>query len=206
MKEIQPTVPLTKKGSSVSYNYNLKSGYANLVVRLDGNVVSSSGTITMDKNHTINASSSRQYTLTVTKGTGVDGAPDTGTAIYDNGATVNYGYTLQNGYTNLVVTLDGATVFASGTVTMNSNHTLIANATSTKPSVTITSHSSGQTVFGKIYVVGFAQNAAMINRVELRIDDSLVAFSNSADFRCCGIPNLGKVGGIESMWLLIPVM
>jgi RHS repeat-associated protein len=43
---------------------------------------------------------------------------------------VGYSYALQAGYTNLAVKLDGATVAASGAVTMNASHTLTVTATS----------------------------------------------------------------------------
>jgi hypothetical protein len=42
-------------GTTVNYSYTLGSGYTNLVVKLDGNTVSSSGTIDMDKDHTLTA-------------------------------------------------------------------------------------------------------------------------------------------------------
>jgi hypothetical protein len=45
-----------EEGSTVSYNYTLGPGYNNLVVQLDGNNVSSSGTVTMDQNHILTAS------------------------------------------------------------------------------------------------------------------------------------------------------
>ena len=40
-------------GQTINYNYNLKSGYINLVVTIDGQVSGSSGTLTMNANHTI---------------------------------------------------------------------------------------------------------------------------------------------------------
>jgi len=44
------------EGQSVSYSYSLISGYMNLVVTLDDQQVDPTGTITMDRNHTLNAS------------------------------------------------------------------------------------------------------------------------------------------------------
>ena len=70
-----------------------------------------------------------KHTLTVTKGTGVDGTPNSGTYTHNEGDTVNYNYSLQSGYTNLVVTLDDNTVANSGIITMDSEHTLTATAT-----------------------------------------------------------------------------
>jgi len=66
--------------------------------------------------------------LTVTLGTGVSGTPAAGTSHHDPGAVVNYSYSAQPNYKKLRVTLDGAEVAASGTVTMNGAHTLSASA------------------------------------------------------------------------------
>ena len=73
----------------------------------------------------------KNYTLTVTVGEGVTGTPAAGTSTNKKGTAVAYSYTLQSGYDNLSVTLDGAAVAASGSVTMNANHTLAASATRT---------------------------------------------------------------------------
>lgn len=113
-----------KNGATVSYNYTLKSGYSGLVVKCDGFDVSASGTIKMDKNHTLTASASKTYTLTVIRGVGVNGTPDSGTYSYNDGDTVNYGYSLQNGYTGLVVKLDGLDALAAGSIIMTRDHTL----------------------------------------------------------------------------------
>jgi len=117
-----------KKGSSVSYNYSLKTGYANLNVKLDGMDAAASGTIKMDRNHTLTVTASKTFTLTVNRGAGVNGIPDTGTFFYTDGETVQYSYSLQAGYVDLVVTLDGLTVPASGSILMNKSHTLAAVA------------------------------------------------------------------------------
>ena len=73
----------------------------------------------------------KNYTLTVNVGEGVTGTPTAGTATHKKGTVINYNYSLQSGYNNLAVTLDGAPVAASGTVTMNAGHTLEAVATKT---------------------------------------------------------------------------
>lgn len=65
-------------------------------------------------------------TLTVTWSEGVDGYPAAGTYTYDSSLSVNYGYQLKEGYSDLVVTLDGLTVSASGSFTMDANRTLNA--------------------------------------------------------------------------------
>jgi outer membrane protein assembly factor BamB len=66
------------------------------------------------------------YTLTVTRGQGVDGNPNSGGYTYDSGMTANYSYRALEDYYGLTVTLDGSPVEAAGTVTMNANHLLVA--------------------------------------------------------------------------------
>jgi hypothetical protein len=69
-----------------------------------------------------------QYTLTVAVGSGASGTPATGSYPYAENSIVNYSYSLQPGYTNLAVTLDGATVGASGVITVTGNHVLNVTA------------------------------------------------------------------------------
>ena len=69
-----------------------------------------------------------QYTLTVSVGSGVTGTPATGSYPYVENSIVNYSYSLQPGYTNLAVTLDGAPVGASGMITVTGNHVLNVTA------------------------------------------------------------------------------
>lgn len=64
------------------------------------------------------------YVLTVQMTTGVNGTPTTGSYTHDKDARIPYSYTLKEAYKNLKVTLDGATVENSGTVTISKNHTL----------------------------------------------------------------------------------
>ena len=65
------------------------------------------------------------YTLTVTKGAGVDGSPDSGTfSCYVQGDIVNYGYTVQAGYVSLEVKLNGNDAAASGSITMDQDYSL----------------------------------------------------------------------------------
>jgi Tol biopolymer transport system component/tetratricopeptide (TPR) repeat protein len=117
-----------KKGKTVNYGYTLQSGYTDLVVTLDGREVASSGAIKIDSDHTLIATATQTYTLTVTKGEGVEGSPDSGTFTYITGETVDYSYTLRSGYGNLVVQFDGNDVSTSGTIEMNQDHTLTAIA------------------------------------------------------------------------------
>lgn len=65
-----------------------------------------------------------KYTLTVTKGRGVAGTPESGIYTYSEGSAIQYHYSPQSGYKDLVVKLDGATVAASGSIAMNGDHTL----------------------------------------------------------------------------------
>jgi hypothetical protein len=73
----------------------------------------------------------KKYTLTTTVGAGVSGTPETGSVKYKKKTAVNYSYAAASGYANLAVTLDGAPVAASGTVTMDKDHALSASATQT---------------------------------------------------------------------------
>ena len=70
-----------------------------------------------------------KYTLTVTVGDGVNGFPAAGKYSYKKGEIVNYSYTLESGYTNLYVKLDGQDVDHTGTIRMDRNHTLVASST-----------------------------------------------------------------------------
>lgn len=65
-----------------------------------------------------------QFVLTVTVAEGVTGTPATGSYSHSEGDLVNYSYSVQTGYENLVVQLDGVAVGNSGTISMNMNHTL----------------------------------------------------------------------------------
>ena len=65
-------------------------------------------------------------TLTVTVSEGVTGTPATGSYTYNIGDTVNYSYSIQEGYSDLKVLLDNAEVAASGTITISGNQTLQA--------------------------------------------------------------------------------
>lgn len=117
-----------KKGKSINYNYTLMQGYTDLVVKLDGREVSPGGSVKMDKNHTLSASAARLYTLTVTKGAGVNGYPESGSYIYKRNDRVDYNYSLQSGYSNLVVKRNGEEIAHSGTINIERDYTLSASA------------------------------------------------------------------------------
>lgn len=67
-----------------------------------------------------------KYDLTVSAGEGITATPAPGTYSYKKGKSVSYSFTLQSGYTELTVKLDGAAAAAGGTVNMDQNHTLSA--------------------------------------------------------------------------------
>lgn len=75
-----------------------------------------------------NGDTAADFTLTVTVGNGVNGTPAAGSYTHSENANVNFNYTAQTGFGNLAVTLDGVPVANSGTIAMNTNHTLDATA------------------------------------------------------------------------------
>ncbi|HSQ35275.1 MAG TPA: hypothetical protein VLQ89_04705 [Candidatus Binatia bacterium] len=109
------------KGTVVQYNYTTSSGYM-AQVRLDGTDAPASGTVTMDRDHTLVVTTEPSYTLTVSLGANASGTP-AATTQYPRGAVVSYSYTAASGY-GLDVKLDGVTVPASGTIPMNNDRTL----------------------------------------------------------------------------------
>ena len=117
-------------GDTVNYSYSLLDGYSALKVLLDNVEVGANGTITISKDHTLQAftAGNGQFTLTVTVAKGVTGTPVAGTYSYKDGDMVDYSYALENGYTNLGVSLDLTAVTSSGTIAMSSNHALAATA------------------------------------------------------------------------------
>jgi len=70
----------------------------------------------------------KEYTLTVEKGEGVHGNPDSGTYIYNENEERSYNYSLLPGYSTLKVSLDGGEAPDYGTIKMDRNHTLKASA------------------------------------------------------------------------------
>jgi hypothetical protein len=68
------------------------------------------------------------YTLTVAVSAGVTGTPATGSYTYAENDAVTYSYSLQPGYVNLTVTLDGMPTAASGVITITGSHVLNVTA------------------------------------------------------------------------------
>lgn len=172
------------KNAIVDYSYNAQNGYTSLIVRLDGIVVSNSGTIKMDKDHTLEVSASKQYTLTVNRGTGVTGSPDTGPYYYKDGDSAYYNYSLQTGYKNLVVKLDGIDVSASGQITMNTNHSLTSSATATSVNVKITNPKSGDVLSGTVNIQATASGDNSIREVIFYADDSSIGNDAASPYIC----------------------
>ena len=71
---------------------------------------------------------SGKYNLKVNMGEGVVGTPEGGTHRFKKDEVVNYNYSVQSGYKNLVVKLDGNPVPANGSITMDDKHTLDVSA------------------------------------------------------------------------------
>jgi len=85
-----------------------------------------------------------KYTLNVSL-TGATGTPAE-TTKYKKDTVVNYTYSVQSGYVNLEVKLDGAVVPASGTVTMDKDHALTATAVQGS-AISVSSTPSGAKIF-----------------------------------------------------------
>lgn len=66
-----------KKNAAVSYSYSTEAGYGNLQVKLDGVPVATSGTVTMDKAHTLDVSATYGAVVNIT-------STPSGAKIYDN--------------------------------------------------------------------------------------------------------------------------
>jgi formylglycine-generating enzyme required for sulfatase activity len=112
-----------KKGTTVSYDYTPKANFRNIQVRLDGAVAPPNGTVTMDKDHAIDVSASETFTLTVNLGPSATGFPSA-TASYPRDQVVNYCYNAMSSVGSLKVKIDNVRVAASGSVTMDTDHTL----------------------------------------------------------------------------------
>lgn len=115
-----------KKGKQIAYSFASADGYKNLTVLLDGENAATSGTIVMDKAHTLGATVTKmaEYTLTVNTDSGITGSPAAGTYQYREGSTVSYQYSAID--RALSVSLDDISVPLSGSFVMDMNHVLKA--------------------------------------------------------------------------------
>lgn len=111
----------------VTYNYTPLEGYTRVRVYLDGTELESTGIITIAGNHYLDVSAAQgtgEFLLAITYGTGVIGTPESGSYYYDAGEQIDYSFSLEDGYTNLRVTLDGDEVGSTGTITISQDHTI----------------------------------------------------------------------------------
>lgn len=117
---------------TVDYEYTPDEGYIDLEVRLDGSVVEPSGTITIEGNHSLQAyitPDPEAILLLVSVTDGIEGSPSSGIYYRYPGATIDYNYSLEDKYEDLVVKLDDVEVPPSGTITMDEEHILTVSAT-----------------------------------------------------------------------------
>lgn len=70
----------------------------------------------------------KEYNLTVNTGVGVQGTPSNGTYTYKKGEVVNYNYSTESGYIYLKVLLDGNPISPSGSITIDSDHRIVATS------------------------------------------------------------------------------
>lgn len=112
------------EGQTVSYSFSAKPGYRCLEVKLDGDTVNESGTIIMNGNHILTATTipPGTYLLTVDTDDGVYGSPSSGVHAFPGGTEAGYSYSEKPGYSGLSVKLDGIPAAPSGSVLMNGDH------------------------------------------------------------------------------------
>ncbi len=89
--------------------------------------VNASGTV-LSRTAALAVSPQPTFRLDVVMGAGVSGSPASGGS-YPQGAQVAYSFDPQTGFQDLVVTLDGAPVPPSGTLSLDRDHVLSASAT-----------------------------------------------------------------------------
>ncbi len=126
----QPGSYLLQRGEELQYSYSLNPGYSKLTFLFDGAELSPSGTLTISKDHTMQAyaDDNFQCSLKVDMSAGVTGTPEAGTRNYPQGTVIEYNYGLEEGYYDLSVTLDNELVDPSGTITLSENHNLVVSA------------------------------------------------------------------------------
>jgi hypothetical protein len=114
-----------KKGEKVAYNFTCADGYKNLIIFLDEKVVAASGTVVMDKAHSLRVEATKlsDYHLTVSyMDDAITGSPARGTYQYREGTTVSYHYAVAD--LALAAKLDGIPVSLPGSLIMDKNHAL----------------------------------------------------------------------------------
>ena len=153
-------------GSNQIYTISPNAGYQVASVLVDGTSVGAVTSYTFNNvttSHTISATFSAfsTFALTVNLGTGITGSPIS-TNSYTSGTIVNYSYSLQTGYTNLQVTLDGTTVAASGSITMNAVHTLSATAQAQTFTITASAGANGTISPNGVSMVNYGGNQTYV--------------------------------------------
>lgn len=137
--------------------------------------------------HEITVSVDNWHILSVTRGNGVDGSPGAGPVTYVDGAIVSYNYTLQSGFNNLTVLLDGREVPAAGNIIMGKDHLLSALADPSLYSLTV-EWEPGVTGFPESGIKQFALGETVSYRyalqdgyfdLEVRLDGNPVANSGT---------------------------
>ena len=105
-----------KKDTKVAYSYTAESGYINLEVKLDGVAVPASGSVTMDKDHTLTATAVQHAAITVN-------STPAGAKIYmnnaDSGFTTPHTFQYNSAVTKTVLLRSCGYLDYSKTVTAN---------------------------------------------------------------------------------------
>lgn len=114
-----------------------------------------------------------KYSLTVSVGEGVSGTPVSGSSTHKKGTAISYSYSLQSGYSDLQVSIDGTAAAASGTITMDKNKSITASATRVATLVVNSSPTGAQIILdgtdsGKTTNHTFTFNTAGSHQVLLR--------------------------------------
>lgn len=118
---------LYELGDVIEYSYTLKDKFQNLKVYFDGEEIAASGTVTISSSHALTVTADPEpgdWLLSVATAEGVVGSPERGNYYYDDGQTLDYSYSLEEGYTNMRVTLNGEEVETTGTIVFDRAHTL----------------------------------------------------------------------------------
>jgi len=117
------------QGTVISYSYALVTGYKNLLVTLDGSPVAATGTVTMDRDHTLSASALIQ-TFTISASSGPNGSiSPTGSTTLNYNGSQTYTITPNSGFVVSNVLVDGTSVGAVTSYTfsnLTANHTISA--------------------------------------------------------------------------------
>jgi len=137
---ITPATLTVQSGQSASFSVGLLSGYSNLVVTGGGGTLSGStyttGPITANTTVTASATPIPTHTVTIATGAGVH-TPSASISVADGGS-VTLPFTLDAGYTNLVVTGGNGTLSGLSYTLTNVTANVTLNASATAPVVTHT--------------------------------------------------------------------